>query len=88
MRRLGSIISIYGQSCIIIKCEYFLNKKPNFFFNINIFNKSMKNIGKINSVFGSKNQIYFLAKVCKNELTFIKKKQFSNYDEYKIYVEN
>lgn len=88
MRRLGNIISLYGQSCIIIKSEYNLKKKANFFLNLNILNKNMKIIGKINSIFGSENQIYFLAKIYKNELILIKKKYFENYNEYKIYIEN
>lgn len=88
MRRLGNIISLYGQSCVIIKSEHDLKKKANFLLNLNILNKNMKIIGKINSIFGSENQIYFLAKIYKNELIIIKKKYFENYNEYKIYIEN
>ncbi len=86
MRRLGIVIASYGTSCIIIKSDDKIDHKDLVsLLNKKVIDRNIDSIGKIISIFGSKKQLYFLAKIN------IKKNYSESITDYincKIYIKN
>lgn len=89
MKRLGNIKSIFGSSCMVITGDKDLKYKDvHSFLNYKVLDKNMKIIGKIISIFGSENQLYFLIKIINRQITYINKMNISDNSNYKIYIKN
>lgn len=63
MKRLGIVTSRHGRSCLVVKGESAESDSSFRLMNAQVIDKSVNRIGKVVTVFGSENQIYYLVRL-------------------------